>query len=177
MTHSYLSLKKIKNWLIILILIFHIAGMITSIYYGIKFGGDSGFSSYVFSWILYPAAVMFFLLSIFDVYVLYIIKTMNENFETIGKEWNEKDFKANINESPESILPSGPIMKGVSDAHPKYSVGQLVIITKNEEQFRINKIKNDGGVIYYWSNEFNKYYPENEIEDFDFYYWNRKKSD
>lgn len=58
----------------------------------------------------------------------------------------------------------------------KFSVGQLVIITDNEEQFRVSNIvaAPDGSCLYY-AEQLDKYFTQEEIEDFADY-WKAKKS-
>ena len=53
----------------------------------------------------------------------------------------------------------------------KYSVKQLVIIKDNEDQFRIDDVlKGEDGSFSYFSSKFNKYFTEDEIEDFNEYW-------
>lgn len=53
----------------------------------------------------------------------------------------------------------------------RFSVGQLVIVKKDERQFRISSINADG----YYSEKFGKTFTEDEIEDFDAYWAEKKK--
>ena len=57
----------------------------------------------------------------------------------------------------------------------RFSTGQLVIVKDTEAQFRIDDIMEgkDGGFLYY-SSKFDKYFTEDEIEDFKAY-WAGKK--
>lgn len=52
----------------------------------------------------------------------------------------------------------------------KFSVNQLVIIKSNQDQFRVTSIKQENGKIQYYSEKFDTYYPEDELEDFDAYW-------
>ena len=57
----------------------------------------------------------------------------------------------------------------------KFTAGQLVIVKEDESQFRIDDVmENADGSILYYSEKFNRYYPEDEIEDFKVY-WDSKK--
>ena len=55
----------------------------------------------------------------------------------------------------------------------KFSVGQLVIIKEDESQFRIDSVE-DGEEMLYYSDKFGRYFTEEEIEDFQ-KYWKEKK--
>lgn len=54
----------------------------------------------------------------------------------------------------------------------KFQIGDLVVIKKNEDQFRIGEINDENGVVYYSSGNINKAgkYTEEEIELFDIYW-------
>lgn len=53
----------------------------------------------------------------------------------------------------------------------KYSVKQLVIIKVDENQFRIDDVlKCEDGKFLYFSSKYNKYFAEDEIEDFNEYW-------
>ncbi len=56
----------------------------------------------------------------------------------------------------------------------KFSTGQLVIVKEDENQFRIDEVDNSGDVVSYYSKKYEKYFTEDEIEDFDAY-WKDKK--
>lgn len=60
-----------------------------------------------------------------------------------------------------------------TDRKAEFSVGQLVIVLADESQFRIDEIKEDGGIFCYYSKKFDKVFAENELEDFEVY-WKKK---
>lgn len=62
----------------------------------------------------------------------------------------------------------------VGKKEAKFSTGQLVIIKENENQFRIDEVDDSVDVVLYYSNKYEKYFTEDEIEDFDAY-WKDKK--
>lgn len=77
-----------------------------------------------------------------------------------------EDPKAHMDEYyPEKEAPN------TSDT--KFRVGQLVIITKDERQFRIASINSNDDEPTYYSAKFNSWFAENEIMDFD-EYWRMK---
>lgn len=64
--------------------------------------------------------------------------------------------------------------EGPDTSDIKFRVGQLVIITKDERQFRIASINSNDDEPTYYSAKFNSWFAENEIMDFN-KYWRMKK--
>lgn len=66
------------------------------------------------------------------------------------------------------------LSEGMEESGTKFQVGQLVIITKDERQFRISSISSNDSETTYYSEKFKSWFAENEIMDFD-KYWRIKK--
>lgn len=52
----------------------------------------------------------------------------------------------------------------------KFKEGDLVVILRNEKQFRITEIIREKGVVYYSSGSINEKYTQNDLEHFDIYW-------
>lgn len=70
-----------------------------------------------------------------------------------------------------------PVVDNISTSKTKFAIGQLVIVKYDESQFRISDIDDRGGALKprYYSKKFERYFFEDEIDDFDTY-WKNKKS-
>lgn len=81
-----------------------------------------------------------------------------------------KDSKSVVvDESGESVVTE---QKSLS---PKFEVSQRVIVKEDESQFKIADVqKNEDGSVLYYSDWHNRYFTEDEIEDFKVY-WSSKK--
>ena len=73
---------------------------------------------------------------------------------------------------PEKVKEKADKQEGQKDV-TKFSVGQLVIVKEDESQFRIDSVE-DGEETLYYSEKFGRYFTEEEIEDFQ-KYWKEKK--
>ena len=62
----------------------------------------------------------------------------------------------------------------IGDGTPKFSVNQVVVVKKDESDFLISYIKKEKGVVKYYDSKSQKFYRENEIEDYK-EYWEKKK--
>lgn len=62
----------------------------------------------------------------------------------------------------------------IAESPEKFSAGQLVIIKTDQRQFRIDSVYVQDGKYFYWSEKFQKEFGEDEIEDFE-KYWADKK--
>ena len=61
----------------------------------------------------------------------------------------------------------------IGDGTPKFSVNQVVVVKKDESDFLISYIKKEKGVVKYYDSKSQKFYRENEIEDYK-EYWEKK---
>ena len=63
----------------------------------------------------------------------------------------------------------------VEESVGKFKAGQLVIVKADESQFRINSVSENDGVVSYFSEKFNRSFNEDEIEDFDKYWADKRR--
>lgn len=70
-----------------------------------------------------------------------------------------------------------PVIDDNSTAKTKFAIGQLVIVKYDESQFRISDIDDRGGALKprYYSKKLERFFLEDEIEDFDTYWANKNK--
>lgn len=75
---------------------------------------------------------------------------------------------------PAPVEKAGGQNESEEEKKAKFSAGQLVIIKENENQFRIDKVDGGGDRVRYYSSKYERYYTEDEIEDFNAYWKNKK---
>lgn len=89
---------------------------------------------------------------------------------------NVKEIAASIKQVAENTQEKVPAVGAPrAESKNKFAAGQLVIVKENEDQFRIDDVTEgkNGGILYY-SSKFDKYFTEEELEDFKVY-WDSKK--
>lgn len=95
---------------------------------------------------------------------------INDALRANGKPSVEKPASAKQAEKPAAENP--PLEKKEGE---KFAVGQLVIIKKDERQFRVTStFRKEDGTVSYYSDRLNKFFDEAELEDFDAYWAARK---
>lgn len=109
-------------------------------------------------------AILFVIVGLVSWASLKVIVNISRSLYNITETLQEVYFPAG-SESPQTIVSS--------DANNgcRFSIGQLVIVKNDERQFRISSINEDG----YYSEKFDNTFTEDEIEDFDAYWAEKKK--
>lgn len=92
---------------------------------------------------------------------------------------NVRDIKEDLHDIKNSLKSKEISTKENAGLEPveggKFGIGQLVIVKEDERQFRITlAARKDDGTMAYYSDRLNKYFDENELEDFNTYWEERK---
>ncbi len=86
------------------------------------------------------------------------------------------DINTEIEEKSPAKLGGEEELQADDSAKHKFHVGQLMIVKENQTQFKVTDIvEGQGGITLYYSGKLDKYFKEEEIEDFA-EYWNNKKN-
>lgn len=173
---DYSSSKKIDGWRLFYQIfgwLFLVGGIITTIV-GIVNANE----------ILYPETTTLYvgislvitsLVFLFNSALLRGIGTLVENAEfqkaIVEQEYKVQDF---------DVQPVGEKAQEEEEkdaAVTKFKVGQLVIVKEDESQFKVSEVmRGEDGVVLYFSDKFDRYFGEDEIEDFAEHWEKNKKN-
>lgn len=127
--------------------------------------------------LLYIAGIIFSVLGIVLFFKVWgmcnDVREMKSDFQRLCARFECSEKNTDVSEVPTEKTKSS--MTAARNTSGKFAVDQLVIIKKTEDQFRITSVIEQGDEILYFSEKFNKNFSENEIEDFDLYWANKKK--
>lgn len=157
--------KKIDGWKLFYLIfgwLFLASGIITTIV-GIVNAND----------ILYPetttlyvgiSVVAMSLVFFFNSALLRGLETLVENAEyqkaIVESEYKVTDFQVQVAEEKEDKEKNAP-------AATKFKVGQSVIVKEDESQFKISEVmRGEDGFVLYFSEKFDRYFGEDELDDF-----------
>ncbi len=114
--------------------------------------------------------------AVLQVLLFFKIWRMTDDIREIKQKYLNDSFV--IPEDKTIISPEVPKKDSEKKTEPfgsQFKVGDLMIVKANENQFRISSISEENGIKYYFSEKYNKKFPEHEIELFDAY-WEKKKN-
>lgn len=119
-------------------------------------------------------AVVLFITGLISWALLKMIVNISRSLYNINdairsQKSNDSLYSEYNNNKPTEIAPLDNIQATTS-----FSMGQLVVVKEDESQFRINAVENSGKDALFYSEKFNRYFTEDEIEDFDAYWSSHK---
>lgn len=117
---------------------------------------------------LYEVAIIVF--GILSIILFFKIWGMCNDVRKIR---NHLLISSEADEKPSGVS-NEEVAKG--DGIEKFKVNQLVVVKQDESQFRVSSISHEGGKVRYYSSKHQKYFTENEIEEFEKYWEEKKKS-
>lgn len=113
------------------------------------------------------AAIIALVFGIVNIILFFKLRKMYDNV---------KDIAASIKEAAESRQDKAPAPGTPLPElkRTKYVAGEVVVILATGEKFRVSKvIENEDGSVLYYSDRFEQYYTEDEIENIKVY-WERQ---
>jgi len=130
-------------------------------------------------WVIIGVSIMCAIAGVVSWAFLKMIVNISRSLYNINRalRGDEAVLKPSIPEKDESESDIQPVIDNISTSNTKFSIGQLVIVKYDESQFRISDIDDRGGILKprYYSKKLERYFLEDEIEDFEVY-WAKKNN-
>lgn len=106
-------------------------------------------------------AIIFIVFGVLQIILFFKIWGMTDDVRSIKNLYQNHRIESKQNSIEEN-----------QDEHfvDKFKEGDLVIVLKDEKQFRITKIIRENGGVYYSSDSINERYTQNDLEHFDIYW-------
>lgn len=166
--NNKIQLRAICSWLLVLDLI----GTVICIIWCVVIANRDEMR--YFDFLFYFLALVSFIHAIFISVVLRMISITNNNFSIVENVLNNSLFKSSPH-TLDKIAYNHSVGESFENQQTnfKFSENQLVIDINSNDYFRITSMKSREGVNYYYSNEFHKEYPENQLLDYNDYCWGR----